>query len=353
LVASWLTFKLALAEESVLRRTIGSSQRAKIVLATCTLLGVAFFALLELGPTQARLLAGIPRFVNRYIPESIATDIGLQLATVMGLGVLLLPFGLLNLARLADSRRKYILASLSLVFLPISLDPVYGILLATPLVLLISATALVPRKLGGMRSRRSQVWKPVTIVIMVAIAVIAIPAIVTIPRSSGLSCGQSWVPDDETYNAAIFTKYLQRPQTTFAWDDPTEANRIEAISGVPAVEPLQSLGTLEYPWLKMKIRLEFVGVSDLSQATVGNHQLIEAKEWLSSAGLGYNYYWGKHTLVLLQNPPNSVISNQILEFYQAEYAIQRCLDGRSAFFVGLDSSNYVVYSDQLQRIFLL
>ncbi len=353
LVAVWLALKLATTEEAVLRRSLTSSRRSSVTLASCILVGGALLLLMELGPTQTRVLEGVPSFSIKGIPDNIVTGEALQLTSVMGLGVVLLPVGLYKLSRDPTASRRYLLASLSLVFVPISLDPVYGVLLALPVLLLMSAFALVPGRLNAVSEMRGRRTRLIAAGSLLAVLTLAIPPLVTIPRASGIACGQTWILDDQTYNAALYQRSLQQQNSTFAWDDGVEAERIEAISGVPAVEPLESIGTLEFPWLRRKFSPMFVTEQDLLSSIVKDHQLIASKEWLSAAELEYNYYWGKHTLELLQNPPQSAAASQILQFYNTEYAIQRCGSSRSSFFDGVDAGYYAIYADERQRTFLL
>ncbi len=353
LVAAWLVLRLALTEESMLRRKFSMAARSRIVLAGGIVACLTLFAFLEFGPPSTRILSGLPQLEGGTIPSTTALDIGLQIGTVVGIGIVLLPFGIRRMLMISEGARRYALLGLAVVFLPISLDPVYGVALATPFLLLISALALAPRAISNRTIDSRKPLALIAVGVMVSALTVAAPALVTIPRTSGLECQQSFYIDRQTYDAGLYTKYLMSPNSTFAWDDGVEAARIEAISGIPSLEPLESLGLLEYPWLAQKVTVHLTLEPDLLNALVKNHRLLRANEWLPAAGMSYEYYWGKDTFVLLLNNPDSFAATQILSFYNAKYAVERCSASGDVFFSGLNTSNYVVYADELQRIYSL
>jgi hypothetical protein len=351
--AAWLALRLLSTQDAILRHRLGVSRRAKLTLLTSLLICAGLLSLLEFGPTQARTLQGLPAVGIGIISSNLFLAVGLQYATVVGLGILLFPLGVYRLSLATESKRRNELIALLIVFLPISLDPVYGILVAIPAILLASALTVQPHPRSGKDGSRARRFWPIVAAFAIGIAVIGVPPLVTIPRSSGIACQQTWSLDDQTYNAALYTKYLQSPSSTFAWDDSVEAGRLEAISGIPAVEPLQSLGLLEYPWLERRAIIQFTNEPSLVESLIKNHQLVGVREWLPAAGLGYDYYWGKHTLALLQTAPDSPGAVQILNFYDAQYAVQRCPDSQSTFYSGLDSSRYLVFADEKEKTFRL
>ncbi len=353
LTAAWLIFRLARAEDSLLRRRYGFSSSSRAVLVSAAVVCIVLSAFMEFGPGQLRTASGLPQILGGGIPSNVVTNLGLQYATVVGLGVALLPLGLYGVLKRPESRQRYALVGLSVVFLPVSLDPIYGIALALPLLLLVSTFSLT---LSKTRKQERTSRPPAVIVgigLTVAILTIAIPAMVTIPRSATLTCHQSYALDDQTYNAGMYIKYVGEGNFTFVWDNGIEASRIEAISGVPSVEPLESIGTLEYPWLRHKTNVQLTADPNPIESLVNDQRLIAAREWLPAIGGYSDYYWSKHTFVLLQNSPDSPVAAQIMQYYQSRYAIERCPGAQTPFFSSLNSTNYVIYADELQRTFSL
>jgi hypothetical protein len=353
LFAAWLVSRVMSAEEALLRHRIGGRHRARIAIATGAIISITMFGLLEFGPSETRISSGLPIVEGGFIPNVDILRIGLQIGTVVGIGVLLVPAGLVKVLAIPESSRRHAITGLAAVFLPISVDPVYGIAIALPAILLLSTSALNSRKLAQTRDARTRPTWAWVAAFLVASSTVALPLLVTIPRVSGLTCNDQFTLDDQTYNTGLYLRHNRAPNSTFVWDDRIQVGRIEAISGMPSLEPLQSIGLLEYPWLARKVDVRLTFEPDLIGALVKNHQLLRASEWLSEAGVDYEYYYGKHTFVLLVNSPGSPAAAQILSFYNARYAVERCPSGTSTFFTSLRSSNYVVYSDELQRIYSL
>jgi hypothetical protein len=166
-------------------------------------------------------------------------------------------------------------------------------------------------------------------------------------------CNEPDLIDSQTYNTGLYLRYFGPANSSFVWDDHIEAERLELISERPSLEPVLSIGTLAYPWLAEKMDVRLYRDIHFGDFLESGHQLLDAREWLSSAGLDYPYYWGKHTTVLLQNSPDSAAAGQILGFYRASYAVKRCGTSSTPFYEGLAGSRYLVYSDELQSVYLL
>ncbi len=353
LIAAALAFLLVSREYSLLRYFAGTAHSTGVVLATSVGLSISLLALIVVGPTRGFVLTGVPQVVGGLLPNNTLVQVGLQYGTVVGIGVVLLPLGLIRIVGDPESRRRHVLIGLLIVFLPISLDPVYGILLALPVLLLASVASLAPGPLARARIPKGTPTRLMVASSLIVMLVLALPPLVTIPRTSGIPCQQTWTVDEKTYDVALYAKFIRTADSSFAWDDAVEASRIQAISGVPAVEPLESVGTLEYPWLRNNFTPKFVAEPDVFASLVRDQQLVGVEEWLPAAGAQYNYYWGKHALTLLQNSPTNPTAVQILGFYHASYAIERCAGSSSVFFSYLHESNYVVYADGTQRIYRL
>ncbi len=353
LVAAWLAYRFALAEHSLLRGRLGNARTRDMVLGTSVLVGLLLLLLITFVPTEQPVGTTAPQLLGGVLPNTTLVGIGLQYATLMGIGIVLFPVGAYKLALAPESRKTYVFLALALVFLPVSVDPTYGVLLGIPVVLFVSAAAFLPKPIrrppASRRSPNRRLWAGICI----AALVVAVPPLVTIPRASAAPCNQGSLLDGQTYDAGLYVRYLPDQNFSFAWDAGIEASRIQAISGVPAIEPLESVGTLEYPWLERKVSLSFTTQPNLVTALVQGHQLIGVREWIPAAGTDYGYYWSKHTFVLLQSAPDSIPASQILNFYQARYAIQRCSGSDGVFFAGLHSSNYLIYTDERQGIFSL
>jgi hypothetical protein len=176
---------------------------------------------------------------------------------------------------------------------------------------------------------------------------------VHIPRSSGVPCNEPDIIDSQTYNTGLYLRSFSLANSSFVWDDHVEAERLEMVSERPSLEPVLSIGTLTYPWLANKMDVRLYRDIHFGDFLESGHQLLDAREWLSSAGVDYPYYWGKHTAVLLQNSPDSATAAQILGFYRASYAVKRCGTSSNPFYDGLSRSNYLVYSDELQGVYWL
>ncbi len=351
LVGAWTLQRVAFAEDSLLVHSRGAESRTRYVALSLILSAGVLLGLMLYGPTGGRILSNFPDIRLGFLPDTTITRVALQVVTVVGLGVLLLPIGLWRLRVIADRRRLFALTALVFIFVPTALDPVYGILLAIPVMLLLSGWSIFAGSRAGTGGHeRLKPWQLVTVT-LVAGAVVLVPSLVTIPRSTGLSCGQPSVLDGQTYSLATYLKYATDGNVSFAWDDRIEAGRVEAISGVPAIEPVQSIGTVSIPWLAAKTPVNVVFSGNLFEALATDHELLIAREWLPAAGPAYPYYWGKHTAVLLQSDPNSQAANQILSFYDAKYAVQRCEESPTRFYNGLGSLNYVIFAEASQRVY--
>ncbi len=353
LVAVWLTFQLTTNEESVLRHRLDLERRSRIVLVTAIAAGLLLLGFMETGPAHERLLTNVPQVVGGSILSNPLLEVGLQYATVMGLGIILFPLGVWRVLRYQESRRRYVLIGLSIVFLPSSLDPLYGILLAIPVVLLVAALGLAWHHPRGDGKSRAPPTKAIMVAGVVAALVLLLPPLISISKSPEIPCQESWTLSGQSFDAALYTKYTMPEHTTFVADNGVEADRIEAIAGLPAVEPLEGIGTLEYGWLREKFVPQMTLNPDIVGTLAGNHELLTANEWLSLTGSSYGYYWGKHTFVLLQSTPDSLVARQVVRFYQSRYAIESCPGSQSAFFGGLESTSYVIYADEMHRTFLL
>jgi hypothetical protein len=319
---------------------------------TLLAVGCAIALLVGFGPAS-QTLNGFPVIQSRLIPDNLVTRMGLQWATLAGLAILFLPLGLSRLPRLVDHKQRFLLSALAFTFVPLILNPVYGLLVAIPILLLIAALGIFPYHVTIDKERRFLSKFGAPFVLAVCSVIVLAPMVVTIPRSSGVPCNEPDLIDSQTYNTGLYLRYSGPANSSFVWDDHIEAERLELISGRPSLEPVLSIGTLTYQWLAVKMDVRLYRDVNLGNFLETGHQLLDAREWLSSAGLDYPYYWGKHTTVLLQNSPDSATAGQILRFYRASYAVKRCGISSTPFFEGLATSNYLVYSDELQRAYWL
>jgi hypothetical protein len=353
MAAGFLVYRIVAMGDSLMQRKIGVAQRRRVATGILLMAGVALAVLVGYGPAS-ETLTGFPVIESGLVPNTLVARIGLQWLSLVGLGLLFVPMGLYRLFRMEDRRRSFTMVALAIAFLPLMLNPVYGILAATPVVLLVACVGILPSA-HGSSGRKPRLFRISGLVSLVAAgAIVVAPILVTVPRSSGVPCGEPNLIDSQTYNTALYMRFTLPPNTSFAWDDHIEAQRLEALSGRPSLEPVESIADLAYPWIANKMVTHFRPDLQIADFLSSGHQLVTADEWLSTTGLFYPYYWGKHTFVLLQNYPDSPTSTQILDFYRVSVAVSRCSGTEgNVFYTGLGSSTYLAYADELQQIYWL
>ncbi len=353
LLAAWVLYRVVVVEDELSRRKRIRVPASIAITATCALSAAGFVALIVFGPAAPFTLNSFPQFQSSVVPDNALTRIGLQFATLMGLGVLLLPIGLGRLAMIVDRRMRFLQAALILTFLPLALDPVYGSLLAIP-------TVLVVAGMGWPASMPPRTWAPrakggraLALSLVIALAILAVPAAVTIPRSGAVGCDQPNRLDPQTYNLGLYLESQMPPRTGFVADTAVEDARLEAVSGRTGVEPILSVGTLAFPWLNEKFSPIYSTGKDVISAITQGHQLLSVREWLPAAASDYDYYYGKHTFILLESHLGTPSANEILGFYQVRYAVERCRASGSILYGDISAMRYSVYADGVQRVFLI
>lgn len=352
LVAATALYRIAATENSVLIHTSKSASRSRIIVLTHAVLAVIFAFVLLRSVADLFTLSSFPAIGSSIIPDNMLTRVGVKYATEMGLAIVVLPIGLWRVAVLAERNRRYALTSLAVAFLPVSLDPVYGILLAIPVVLLIVTAAfsqLLPSIPKAAVHRR---FPRAASVVSILVLLILVPYAVTVPRTTAVACGQGGSLDYTAYDAGLYLRYVgPSQQFSFAWDDPLNAARLEAVSGVPGVEPILSIGDLAHPWLAQRTRIQFTRPDDLYQSLITSQQVLAAKEWIPGVGGGSDYYLGKHAFILSSTTPDSVIGSSILNAYGTEYAVQKCPGATTIFFTSVDASSYLIFANEAQRVY--
>jgi len=349
-----ILFRISRTVDALLRHSLPSKRRSKVVLACCAATGITLMALIMTGVAWEPNIPEFPSVRSSIIPDSIITRVAIHFGSIIGLGILTAPYGLLKMTTIVETRRRFFLSSLAASFLPATIDPVYGLLLASPLVLLVATLGLAyrdryshPKRDGKLPSGRGLG------IVALSLAIILAPAVVTIPRASGSGCTQSWDLDMRTYNTALYLRVIDTKESSFVWNDLAVGVRLEAISRRPSLEPILSIGVLAYPWLSDRATIRFAWAPQPLEYLVSNQQLLIAKEWIPHASVNYPYYWGKHTYILVNSNPASPAAKDIIEFYDVAYAVQICSGTTSVFYSGLSSIAYVAYDDSLQRIYLI
>ena len=87
------------------------------------------------------------------------------------------------------------------------------------------------------------------------------------------------------------------------------------------------------------------------QGLISEQQILRVREWISAAGAGYPYYFGKHSFVLSLNTPDSAVGSAILDAYGTRYAVQICQTSPSTFFRAVSATSYVVFDNRAQRVY--
>jgi hypothetical protein len=340
IIAATVLFRIATTENSVLIHTTKSALRSRIIVLTHVVLAVVFTLVLLRGVADLFTLSSFPAIQSSIIPDNSLTRIGVEYATEMGLAIIALPLGLWRIA------------SIMAAFLPASLDPVYGMLLAIPVVLLIVTTAIAQLLSPVSKPPFERRFPRRASVVLVLVLLIVGPYAVTVPRNTGVACGQGGSLDYTAYDAGVYLRYVEASQQfSFAWDDPLNAARLEAVSGVPGVEPISSIGNLAYPWLSQRSHIQFIRTNDLYHSLITSQQLLGAREWISGLGGSSQYYLGKHAFFLSSTTLDSAIGSSILNAYGTKYAVQKCPGATSIFFMSVDVSRYLIFANEAQRVY--
>jgi len=353
IIAATVLHRVATTENSLLIRTTNSASRSRIIVLGHWVLAVIFALLLFRNLTDLFTPSNFPAISSSIIPDNTLTRLGVKYATEMGLGIAALPLGLWRVAILTERNRRYALTSLAVAFLPVSFDPIYGILLAIPVVM-VMVTAAFAQLIPSFTLESTLKHRSVRVATLVSILVILllVPYVVAIPRATSVTCGQGGSLDYTTYDAGLYLRYIEPDrQFSFAWDDPLNAARLEAVSGVPGVEPILSIGTLAYPWLAQTNNIQFSRTDNLYQSLITTQQVLVAREWIPGVGGGPNYYLGKHVFILSSTTADSVIGSSILDAYRTSYAIQKCPRSETVFFASVDASSYRIFANEAQRFY--
>jgi hypothetical protein len=352
LLATSLFARVAATEEAVLRHRSPYARRGRIVVLSLSGIGSISAALVFLRLPGAYDLSGSPTLTGAIIPDSTVTRMLVYYATMAGLGLALLPLGLMKLLRLPERRRQYLGIAMAASFLPAMLEPIYGVLLAVPAILAIVALSFYrirgPREEKGATMRLSVAMCAMAL----CLAVILAPAVITVPRTSAVGCSQSPSIDPEAYDAGLYLRdQASYGHFSFVWDNSLNAARIEAVSGQPAVEGISGLATLGYPWLAKQAVIQFRPSDDPLSSLFTNQQLMDAKEWIPATSSQYDYFAGKHIALLWQTDPQTYLGSRILLFYSATYAVEVCRGSDTPFFTYLHSHSYVTYADDMEKIY--
>jgi len=353
ILGAWMLYRIAVTEESLLRMSFSPRTRSRIALATYMMVGIIFSLLLYRELTQFLVPLAFPSIRGGVIPDTLYTRAGVYLTTMAGLGIVLAPVGIFQAVRIVGRRQRYSVLSLAVVFVPLVMDPAYGILIAIPVLLLFSASAIRP---ACSAQERTHSKRPIAVVVaaaVMAIVIVVVPAIVTVPRVSALPCGQSGgMIDLRTYDLSLHLRYTNSGAPfTFISDSAVISARVEAISGRPSVEPILSIGVLEYPWLAERTTITLTRTDEPLTSLLQQQQLLKVNEWIQGIPGQRDYYLGKHTLLLLNNGLDSRVSSSIMDYYHTTYAIQTCSAGDTSFFSEIQSEGYVVFVNEAERIY--
>lgn len=352
IIAAALVRRIGMTQESLLRHKSSASARDRVIFITLAAVALGFATVILLGLPGSYGPTGVASIRGGLLPDNAATRLGVYLATTMGVGIVAIPFGIARTAKDFDRRRRYVFLSLVVSFFPVALEPVYGALVATPIALLVVALAFHAKPKASRGGTRHAHWKTMAVALCLCVATLVVPALVSIPRSSSIQCNQGTGVSSQAYNSAIYLKYAESQHNfTFIWSDPLNAARIEAISGIPALEPDLSLGTLGYPWLAQKAHIQLVPSTNLWSSLTSTQQLLAVKEWIPGAAGEYGYFWGKHTALLEGSSPQSSLRSAIVDFYNAKYAVELCRASGSVLYTGFHQENYLIYSDGVEAIF--
>lgn len=352
MITAWLFKRAAREEDKALRRRFGSAWRRQASTWTLAALEICFLIVLYDYFPQNFPLDQFPALHGGVLPDLLVVRMAVYFATVMSVAILLVPIGLLRILGDASRTRKVTVISLALAFLPFALDPIYGALLATPVVLLVVAACFI----RPFRSRNHTESQSRTISIAVAVvmgtSVLIAPALLTVGRTTAVRCGQGSSIDPQAYTAALYVRYLSSGrEQTFAWDDSLNAARVEAISGVPAFEPLTGTGVLGFPWLARKAGIELAYPANLVSSLISQQQVYTVREWMPGLSKQYDYFGGKHVNILLGSTRDSPVALQLLGFYQTDYAVEICNGGNTVFFSSLNPVSYLTYSNGMESVY--
>ena len=352
LIATLALYRIAAVENSILIHTRGAPTRSRVILATHAIIAFVFAAGLLWSVAGLFTFSHFPTIRSSVLPDNIITRVGVEYATEMGLAIVVLPIGIWQVLMFAERTRRFAATALIVAFLPVSIDPVYGILLAIPVTLLVASAALSGKfPLRAPRIFRRPFMRGAFVVVALA-AFLVVPYAVTVPRAATIGCGQGGSLDNSAYDAGMYLRYVSLDTNfSFAYDDPLNAARLEAVSGIPSVEPILSIGVLAYPWLAQRNHIEFTRSDDVFQGLINEQQILRVREWISAAGAGYPYYFGKHSFVLSLNTPDSAVGSAILDAYGTRYAVQICQTNPSTFFRAVSATSYVVFDNRAQRVY--
>lgn len=351
MLAAFVLFKIARTEDRLLQHTKRERSRARVVILTHAVLAIVLLLALYRNITDLFTIGNFPGLDGGFIPDNIVTRVGIQYATQVGLIIVLLPAGIWALTRTVERRSRYVLSALAVGFLPITTDPIYGILVAVPVVVAISSGAFDRFLAQALLTSPRALWRPVLVGVLLAGFLVA-PAVVTVPRPTTITCGQSANLDDHAYDAGLYLRF-SNPGTnfSFAWDDPLNAARLEAVSGRPGVEPILSIGDYAYPWLAKRTRATFFIPDDLLSSIIIQQQVVSVNDWIPTASQQYPYFFGKHMFLLDNSAPGSPTARAITNAYGTEYAVQICSDSNSVYFQGLRQMSYQLYANEVQHIY--
>lgn len=354
LIAAMLLQRIAKAEEAALRHRTPFSRRGWMVLLTLAGLCLVAVVLVLLRLPGAYDLSGFPTLTGGPLPDSLLTRMAVYFATILGVGIVLLPLGIVNAAMVPIRAKRYALVALAGAFLPASMDPIYGVLLALPLTLTLVGMAFGTQRGHAFRPRLFGGSVVLLSALILCAAVVAVPQLVTVPRASGIACGQGVAIDGQTYDAGAYLSGQARGQEmTFVSDDPLNSARVEAISGVPAVEGAAGLATLGFPWLRSRGDIHFRTAPDLLSSMLTAQQVLTVREWISGTSSLYDYYTGKHTYLLLQTTPETLLGNQLVQYYSVHYAVQVCPTPANPFFTYLHDESFVTFSNGMERVYVV
>ncbi len=351
LLAAWLVARIAKTENAVLVHRIGLNARDAVISASLALLLAGAVVLLLIRLPGAYGVGNFPELRAGILPDNLLTRMAVYFATIMGIGIIIAPLGVIAALRIGERLQRYAVISVVLPFVPVALDPTYGALVAIPAVLLLVAAGL--RAVPDLRiiRQRGHGVRVGTVVVASAI-IISAPYLITVPRVSAVACGQGGSIDPPAYNTALYLEHLTSDTPfTFVSDDTLNTARIQAISGRPAVEAIASVGVIGYPWLAERFHPQFMQVSDPFNSLFLQQQVLVVKEWIPGAAYQPTYYSGKHTFLLLNSAPSSALAQQIEGFYSTRIAVDICGGSSSPFFVGLRSQNYVTYRNDMETVY--
>ncbi len=350
-LAAFMLFRILVLEDATTRYRIRRKPRLAVTLASACAVSVGLAVMLISQIQPEALVSSFPTIRTSAIPDNLLTRAGLYLGTVVGIGILAVPLGLIRLREVHNRSQRLVVIALTAVFFPVAIDPVYGILVAMPVVLAIAAIGLCGAPNSNRDGTHRRRFLQGAVVFLFALSIVAVPAAVTVPRSSGSGCVASWVLPPQTYNTGVYLKTFDPSGYSFLASDPVDSERIEAVSGAPSVEPILSIGTLMFPQLAARTPVRFITPNQPFASLINRQQLLDASEWIPVAGLQYPYYWGKHTQLLLESADDSPVAQGIMQFYGTRFVIDSCGSYQSPFMSSIRGSVYRTYMNELESIY--